>query len=204
MKILFLSDTHWKLWEVKNEIDFSSINLIVLLWDNTIEDLEIIWNINIPKIWILWNHKFREIDKSVWILDKYWITDITFKRLEFGWISFYWIDWQMQYQLIEDIQEKNNKLRIFNPNIDIEIKNYNEKKDKLLKQENINILISHFPARWIMDLNNFSHKWLNLIREFIEKKKPEYLFHWHIHNPWKEKLWNTEIIQVYKYYIIEI
>jgi len=55
MKTLFLSDTHWLLKEYFHEIDFSNIELIVFLWDNEVDDLELFHDINIKKIWILWN-----------------------------------------------------------------------------------------------------------------------------------------------------
>jgi hypothetical protein len=48
---------------------------------------------------------------------------------------------------VEDIEEKNNKFKIFNPNINLEIESYKEKKQDLFKQKNIDFLISHFPSR---------------------------------------------------------
>lgn len=204
MKLLFISDTHWNLLNVKDDINFSEIDLIVLLWDNTIEDLEILQKIDKPKIWVLGNNKFRGEDKKVWILEKYWVRDISFQKFEFMWINFYWIDWQVGYQLVESLLSKNNSFKIFNPNISVEIEKFEKKKLDLFSKKNIDILISHFPAQWIMDSNSFSHKWLEITRKFLENNKPKYFFHWHLHNEQEEYLWNTKIIQVFPYKIIEI
>lgn len=68
---------------------------------------------------------------------------------------------------------------------------------------NIDFLVSHFPARWIMDWNSFSHRWLNIIKDYIEARNPRYFIHWHLHYSWEEKLEKTEIIQVYKYLVLD-
>lgn len=151
MKLLFLSDTHWNLLNIKDEINFSNIDLIVLLWDNSISDLEFLESINIKKIWILWNNRFRWGDWNIGNLGDFWIEDISFKRFEFGWISFYWIDWNLSYQIFEDMKEKWT-MKIFNPDIKNEIESIDLKVKDFFNQTKIDFLISHFPARWIYGL----------------------------------------------------
>lgn len=204
MKLLFLSDTHWNLPFLINQINISDIDLIVLLWDNTIEDLNILKNIDIPRIGVIGNHRFRWSDGNLWTLEEFGIEDISFRLFEFGKVKFCWIDGNLSYQLAEDIREKRNPFKIFNPKTHDEILKFEKLEKDLFEIEKLDFLISHFPARWIMDKPNFSHRWLNLIKSYIETKNPKYFMHGHLHNPQTKQLWNTEIIQVFEYLIFEM
>lgn len=85
MKIIFFSDTHWLLKEFFHEIDFSNIELIVFLWDNEVDDLELFKDINIKKIWVLWNHTPYEITRiKIDIFEEYWIENIDWKIFKFN------------------------------------------------------------------------------------------------------------------------
>lgn len=191
MQALILSDTHWELNKYINEINFSNIDLIIFLWDNYTEDFELLKNINIKKIGILWNHPpYENTKEKIDIFEKYWIENISWKKFEYKKVSFFWIPWETKNILLESMKNK-----IPTDFVD---------KIQIFQNTKVDIIISHFPAFWIMDSKNLSHRWLIFLKDYILKYSPKYLFHWHLHKQEKQKYLQTDIIQVYPYLIINL
>lgn len=201
MQTLFLSDTHWELHKHINEINFSDIELIVFLWDNEVDDLELFKDINIKKVWILWNHLPYEITKiKVDIFEKYNIENIDWKIFEFNNHTFLWIAWKYKYLLYETLKNKTNSLKSLKPNQE-QINEIERELNEFINKK-ADIIISHFPVYWIMDNpNSMSHKWLKILEKYIEINNPKFLFHWHLHNNEEQYLYNTKITQVFMYRI---
>lgn len=182
MKILLLSDLHWNFKEIQDKINYNWVELIIVLWDLTDEDLFLLSSKNnINKIWINWNHK------NNYNLDYYWIEDIAWKNFIYNWIEFLWIPW-------------DKRLLFNNPEKEKLINYYYDK----IKDFTWNIIISHFPIFWIND-RKFSthHKWLDFILENINPGV-RYYFNWHMHQESFERIKWLDIIWINNYLIINI
>lgn len=201
MQTLFLSDTHWELHNYINEISFSNIDLIVFLWDNYVEDLELLKNINIKKIGVLWNHTpYENTKQKIDIFETYNIENIEWKIFEFNNYTFLWIPWKTKYLFYETLKDKQKSLKPNQEKINEIEKELNEFMNK-----KADIIISHFPCFWIMDNPaSMSHRWLKVLEKYIEMNNPRYLFHWHLHTQKEEIFIETKIIQVYPYLISKI
>ncbi len=203
MKILFLSDTHWELINYFHEIDFSDIELIVFLWDNEVDDLNLFKDIKIKKIWILWNHPPYEKTKiKLDIFSEYNIENIDWKIFNYKDFSFLWIAWKTKYLLYETLKNKENSLKNLKHNNEQIIEIENELNEFLEKKADI--IISHFPCFWIMDnQKSMSHKWLQVLRKYIDINNPKFLFHWHLHKNEEQYYNKTKISQIFIYKIFK-
>lgn len=204
MRVAFFSDTHGNLKDYFDKINFNGVDLIVFLGDNEIQDLELFHSLKLKKIGILWNHTPWEKNKiKIDIFKQYNILDISWKKFEFHGKTFFGIPGEMKYILCESIMNWQ-RLLFDNSNIEKEIKELYNKID-ILKKENPNIILSHFPAFWIMDKpKDFAHRGLNFLKEYISNKSPNYVIHGHLHKNDTKKLNKTKVIQIYQYNILDI
>ncbi|MGC8766874.1 MAG: metallophosphoesterase family protein [Brevinematia bacterium] len=81
--------------------------------------------------------------------------------------------------------------------------------NKLINKKYVDILITHSPPLGIHDREDIPHRGFKIFLEFIERFKPKYLLHGHVHrHDLREKRIDeykgTKIINCYGYYIIEI
>lgn len=107
----------------------------------------------------------------------------------------------MKMLLLEQIKKKSG---IHSEKIMTELKNF-EKRILDIEKQRPDIIISHFPALWIMDNPmDSSHRGLNFLKEYIKRSDPSFLIHWHLHESKSEILWNTRIEQIFPYKILEI
>jgi len=175
--------------------DFKKCDLILSLWDNYKEDLEILKDLNIPKLAVHWNNDLIRKWKEDWLKD-YWFQNIHLKTVDINWIKIWWIEWNMWLLFAESIPNLwNNKMNRF--------------KDELVQiKSNLkfaNIIISHFPIYSIHDnIHSWSHKWLRVCLNLLENKNLKYFFHWHLHKSEETKIWNILVKQSYWVEIIEI
>lgn len=81
---------------------------------------------------------------------------------------------------------------------------------KLKWHKGIDILLTHAPAAGICDGLDNAHKGFDAFRKIIDKYKPQYFVHGHIHKDYqsnfvRERTYNdTTVINGYERYIIEI
>ena len=181
MKILLISDTHWRKLTIPQD-DLNTVELIVLLWDVEEYDIsEIIYG-SIPIIWVHWN---SDINPN-WY-NKYNITDIHLNKYNFKNISFFWLEWNTSYYL------QNND----DPSI-------REDLEKFLTTWWVDILISHFPSIERLAKWNSYHSAHGTIEDYIHIHRPKYHFHGHIHINGTAFIWNTKIQCVYWWKIVDI
>lgn len=83
-------------------------------------------------------------------------------------------------------------------------------RGKLFWSKGIDILVTHAPAAGIHDDEDLCHKGFEVFNEIIEKYKPKYFVHGHVHMnygskfPREDKVGETCVVNAYQKYIIEI
>ncbi len=83
-------------------------------------------------------------------------------------------------------------------------------KLKLLRHKGFDILITHSPAYQINDSDDLAHTGFKCFRKLLEKYKPKYFVHGHVHINYgrdfvrESEYMDTTIINAFERYIIEI
>lgn len=87
---------------------------------------------------------------------------------------------------------------------------YKKMKGRLFLSRGIDILVTHAPAAGVNDDTDECHKGFEVFNEIIEKYKPKYFVHGHVHMnysrkfPREDMVNETRVINAYQRYIIEI
>lgn len=201
MKVLFLSDTHGNLHENLKHIQKLSFEMIVFCGDNELSDFEVMSEFNIRKIGIHGNHPPSKWISHTEVFKKFDIEDISWKNTIIWDKKWFWLPGEMKMLLLEEIRRKNT---FYSEKINTELKKF-ESKVLEMEKHRPDIIISHFPALWIMDNPlDSSHRGLNFLKEYIRKFHPDFFIHWHLHESRSEMLWNTRIEQIFPYKVLEI
>ena len=80
---------------------------------------------------------------------------------------------------------------------------------KLKKNRGFDILVAHAPAGGVNDLDDLPHKGFVCFRELMNKYKPRYFLHGHVHANYgkgfkrEDTFGETKVINGYEYYIID-
>ena len=80
---------------------------------------------------------------------------------------------------------------------------------KLWRHKGFDILVTHAPAYQINDLEHLQHRGFEVFRTLMEKYKPKYFFHGHVHANYSRKFkridtyGETTIVNGFEYYIVE-
>lgn len=89
-------------------------------------------------------------------------------------------------------------------------KRYKKMKLKLLKHKGIDIFVSHAPAAGFNDGDDWAHKGFQVFNVILDKYKPKYFLHGHVHMSynWKQKRvcqYNeyTTVINGYERYVFD-
>lgn len=91
-----------------------------------------------------------------------------------------------------------------------EMKNRIKKRRlSLLKNKGFDILLTHSPARNINDMDDLPHRGFECFNGLIEKYKPAFFVHGHVHRTYgnftrTQKVGQTTVINAFEKYIIEI
>ena len=81
---------------------------------------------------------------------------------------------------------------------------------KLRRKKGFDILLTHAPARGIHDFDTLSHRGFACFIALMDKYKPKYFVHGHIHRnygvdiPRRTRYGKTEVINAYEYHVIEL
>ena len=81
---------------------------------------------------------------------------------------------------------------------------------KLWRKKGFDVLVTHSPALGFHDDTDHCHKGFDIFNEIIQKYKPKYFVHGHVHmnygrnNPREDMMGETKVINAYEKYIIEI
>ena len=89
-------------------------------------------------------------------------------------------------------------------------KRYKKMKGQLFWNKGIDVLVTHAPAAGIHDDCDECHKGFEVFNEIIEKYKPKYFVHGHVHMnygrkfPREDMVGETRVVNAYQRYVIEI
>lgn len=204
MRVAFFSDTHGNLKDYFDKINLNGVDLIVFLWDNEIQDLELFRSLQLKKIGILWNHTPWEKTKiKIDIFKEYNILDISWQKFEFKGKTFFGIPGEIRYIISEEIMKWQSVI----PSLDNTKTHIQDLKNKIeiLQKSKPDIILSHFPAFGIMDKpKDFAHRWLHFLSEYINANFPKYLIHGHLHMDKSVKVNKTKVQQVFLYKILDL
>ncbi len=187
MKILLLADA-------KPEIPLKELSkdceLIILLGDLFYDWIRELNEIDLPKIGIHGNHEEEGI------LEKVGAIDLHLKIFEHKGITFTGFDGDMAYVFAENdlpYRENTNSQKL------------KSELELLKKHPKVDVFISHWPSFGTLDIPHVvGHRGLKAFRTYIDKVKPKYHFHGHIHKKNQSIIGNTKVHCVYPHLVIEI
>lgn len=187
MKILLLADAKPTL-PIK-ELS-KNCELIILLGDLFLEWVEELNEIDIPKIGIHGNHEKREV------LEKIGAINLHLKMYEHKRITFTGFDGDMAYVYAENdlpYRENTNNQKLKS---DLE---------ELKNHPKADVFISHYPSFGTLDIPHIvGHRGIKAFSNYIERVKPKYHFHGHIHKNAQGFIGTTQVYCVYPHLIIDV
>ena len=80
---------------------------------------------------------------------------------------------------------------------------------KLWRKKGFDILVTHAPAYQLNDMDDLPHRGFACFRELLEKYRPSYFLHGHVHANYgdnfkrKDTFGDTMIVNAYEYYVID-
>lgn len=196
MRILLLADEESKLyWDFFNKADFDGIDLIVSCGDLKASYLSFLATMTgLPVLYVRGNHDDSYAqqgpDGCICIEDSVY---------NYNGIRFMGLGGCNRYKPGKNqFSEKEMKKR------------YKKMKGQLFWNKGIDVLVTHAPAAGIHDDCDECHKGFEVFNEIIEKYKPKYFVHGHVHMnygrkfPREDMVGETRVINAYQRYVIEI
>ena len=80
---------------------------------------------------------------------------------------------------------------------------------KLFRKRGFDILVAHAPAYQVNDLEDLPHRGFAVFRSLMEKYRPKFFFHGHVHANYsssfkrKDRYEDTTVINAYDFYVVE-
>ena len=80
---------------------------------------------------------------------------------------------------------------------------------KLWRHKGFDILVAHAPAYQVNDLEDLPHRGFAVFRSLMEKYRPKFFFHGHVHANYsssfkrKDRYEDTTVINAYDFYVVE-
>ena len=167
MKILVISDEESKYyWDYFSKDKFEDIDLIISCGDLAPQYLQFLVTMtNLPVLYVHGNHdscyEKTPPDGCICIDDTIYV---------YKGIRIMGLGGSMEYSK-GNFQYTENKMR----------KRYNRLFLKLLKYRRIDILVTHSPSFEINDGTDLPHKGFAVFKEIMDKYKPKYHIHGHVH-----------------------
>lgn len=196
MKILFLADEESKLyWDFFKKEDFEDIDLIISCGDLNASYLSFLATMTSKTVlYVRGNHddgyEQNPPEGCICIEDKLYEYE-GIRILGFGGCYRY-------RQGINQYTEKQMEKRM------------NHLKFKLFRKKGIDILVTHAPALGFHDDEDLCHRGFEVFNKIIEKYKPKYFVHGHVHMsygrkfPREDKYGETTVINAHEKYVVEI
>lgn len=200
MKILVVSDEESKsLWNYYTPDKLEGVELILACGDLKREYLEFLVTMtNVPLYYVAGNHDKRFVENPpegcICIDDRV----VVYKGLRILGLggSMRYKDGPYMYT------EKEMKRRINNIKL----------KGKIKRHKGVDILVTHAAAKGYGDMNDLPHLGFECFNEFLEKYKPKYMLHGHVHSSYTagkfkretEHPSGTKIINCFEKYFLEI
>jgi Icc-related predicted phosphoesterase len=195
LKTLFISDAKPK--EPLRELA-KNCEIIILLGDLFYEWIEELRGIDIPIIGVTGNHDFdlnMNPDKSDPI-ERIGGVRLHLNTFTHKGIKFAGFNGDMAY-----VYAENNSPYWKGGDMDGMRKELEQMKDL----ESVDVLLTHFPSEGTLDTPHIlGHKGIRAFRDYIDRVKPKYHFHGHMHKPMEAKIDGTEVACVYPYLIVDI
>ena len=196
MKILFISDEESKeYWDFFRKESFDDIDIIVSCGDLKPEYLSFLTTMTaIPVLYVRGNHDDRYEKKlpegCICIEDDIY---------EYQGVRFLGLGGSYRY--------KPGK----NQYTDLEMKKRIAKlSSKLFWKKGFDVLVTHAPALGVNDGDDLCHRGFEPFWGLIEKYKPKYFVHGHVHMnygrqfPREDSIGDTKVINAYNHYVVEI
>lgn len=196
MRILLLADEESRLyWDFFNKADFDGIDLIVSCGDLKASYLSFLATMTgLPVLYVRGNHDDSYAqqgpDGCICIEDSVY---------NYNGIRFMGLGGCNRYKPGKNqFSEKEMKKR------------YKKMKGQLFWNKGIDVLVTHAPAAGIHDDCDECHKGFEVFNEIIEKYKPKYFVHGHVHMnygrkfPREDMVGETRVVNAYQRYVIEI
>jgi uncharacterized protein len=195
MKALFISDEKPK--ESLSELT-AGCEIVILLGDLFYEWIEELKDIDIPVIGVSGNHDFdthRNIDARD-PLEKIGAIKLHLNTFAYKGIRFAGFSGDLSYVFAENnVSYWKGK----NPEI------LREELKKMETVEHADVLLTHFPSIGTLDMPNLlGRRGLQTFRDYIDRAKPKYHFHGHMHVPGTAQINETEVTCVFPYLIKDI
>ena len=197
MKILCVADTVTQsLLELDNgKLSIEGIDLVIACGDLPPEYLTSLRNrYNVPLYYVLGNHDLRyqssppvgcgHIDRSI-----VHFSGITFS----GFSGSRWYNGGMNQYSEKEMTRFIQKMRF-----------------RFWRNKGFDIVVTHAPPRFIHDAEDLCHRGFRIFRWLLDKYKPRYFLHGHIHALFEDdseritSINSTTIINCYGYYVLEI
>lgn len=196
MKILFVADEESKMiWDYFNKEDYKDIDLVVSCGDLKPEYLSFLATmIPVPVLYVRGNHDDRyekqPPEGCICIEDRVY---------DFNGIRILGLGGSYRYKKGDNqYTEREMKRRVRKLGL------------KLKFSRGIDILVTHAPAAGLHDGEDLCHKGFAVFHRLIETYHPRYFVHGHVHMnygrqfPREDKIGDTQVINAYERYIIEI
>lgn len=196
MKILFIADEEsLAYWDYFRKEVFEGIDLIVSCGDLKAEYLSFLTTMTtLPVLYIRGNHddKYEKYPPEGCIC-------IEDEIYEFEGIRILGLGGSHRYKPgINQYTEKQMRKRIQRLRL------------KLFLKKGFDILVTHAPAYGVNDKDTQCHRGFEVFGELVEKYKPKYFVHGHVHMnygrqiPRETMIGDTKVINAYNHYIVEI
>ena len=196
MRILSVSDVVVpELYKAFDKSLFPDIDLVLACGDLPPEYLSFLLHVfNVPLYYVKGNHDIRYERKP-----PLGCKDIHAKIVTFGGLKFMGLAGSRWYNGGQNQYTEREMKRI------VRKMNFS-----IWWCKGVDILITHAPPRHIHDAEDRCHRGFNVFLKFIDKKRPRYLIHGHIHKHFDsvaERITvvnQTKVINTYGYHILEI
>ena len=196
MRILFLSDKESKsYWDFFRKETFEGIDVIVSCGDLSAEYLSFLTTMtSIPVLYVMGNHdskyENRPPEGCICIEDTIY---------EFEGVRFLGLGGSYRYKEGRNqFTEKEMKARVRRLWL------------KLFAKRGFDVLVTHSPAYGLNDGEDLPHRGFQTFIELIQKYKPKYFVHGHVHMnygrqyPREDVLGETKVINAYISHIVEL
>ena len=196
MKVLFVSDEESKCyWDFFKKEAFEGIDLIVSCGDLDAEYLSFLTTMtSIPVLYVKGNHDYKYVNRPpegcICIED-----DI----FEFEGVRFLGLGGSYRYKeggnMYTENEMRSRVRRLWM---------------KLFMKKGFDVLVTHSPAYGVNDGEDLPHRGFEVFVELIEKYRPKYFVHGHVHMnygreyPREDMLGETKVINSYISYIVDI
>ena len=195
MKVMFLADVESKaLWDFFKKEDFADIDLIISCGDLKASYLSFLATVSGCEVaYVCGNHDKYEKDPP---LGCTCIEDTVFV---YNGVRFVGLGGSMRYKPgPNQYEEKQMAKRI------------RKLKLKIFFKKGVDVLVTHAPAKGVNDGEDRCHNGFACFLPFLEKYKPKYFVHGHVHMnygrniPRECQIGDVKVINAYEKYVLEI